>query len=229
MRFVLGHGAYHGAWCWKLLIEELELLGHDATAIDLPIEVPEAGAAAYADVIAESIRNDETVLVGHSMMGLAIPLVPERRSVGRLVYVCAFVPEPGSSFNEVRHREGVEPDRKMQHTQFTDLGDDVWMIGPDAAVELFYHDASERLASWAVPQLRPQGYRIMREPTPLRTWPEVPTTYLLCREDRAVDAGWARSVAHERLRTEAIELEGGHSPFLTRPAELASALVDAAS
>ncbi len=229
MHFVLTHGAYHGAWCWKHLIEALEQLGHTAIAMDLPIEDPDAGAAAYADVIADLIEDDDTVLVGHSMMGLAIPLVPERRTIVRLVYLCAFVPDPGSSFNDVRHRESVEPDRKMQHAQFTELGDDVWMIGPDAAVELFYHDASERLASWAVPQLRPQGYRIMREPTPLRIWPAVPTTYVLCRADRAVDAGWARGVARERLGTEAIELEGGHSPFLTRPAELALALVDAAS
>ena len=36
MRFVLIHGGYHGAWCWDRLTPELEELGHQALAIDLP-------------------------------------------------------------------------------------------------------------------------------------------------------------------------------------------------
>jgi hypothetical protein len=36
---------------------------------------------------------------------------------------------------------------------------------------------------------------------------------------------WSRTVALERLGVNAIELPGGHSPFLSRPAELAEALV----
>src|SRR6201999_3476290 len=36
MRFVLIHGGFHGAWCWARTIPELEKLGHEAIAIDLP-------------------------------------------------------------------------------------------------------------------------------------------------------------------------------------------------
>jgi hypothetical protein len=36
---------------------------------------------------------------------------------------------------------------------------------------------------------------------------------------------WSRRVARERLGVESVELPGGHSPFLSRPAELAAALV----
>jgi alpha-beta hydrolase superfamily lysophospholipase len=36
MRFVLVHGAAHGAWCWERLIGELTRLGHEAIAVDLP-------------------------------------------------------------------------------------------------------------------------------------------------------------------------------------------------
>ena len=32
MRFVLVHGASHGAWCWDLLVPELNRLGHEAVA-----------------------------------------------------------------------------------------------------------------------------------------------------------------------------------------------------
>ena len=40
--FLLVHGAFHGAWCWDVLIPELEALGDTAEAVDLPIE--QAGA-----------------------------------------------------------------------------------------------------------------------------------------------------------------------------------------
>jgi hypothetical protein len=224
VRFVLVHGAYHGAWCWDALLPHLEERGHQVEAVDLPIEDPDAGADAYADVVAAVVGDVESVVVGHSMMGLAIPLVPARAQVSRLVFLCAFIPRPGFSFNEVRSRESVETDRKVQNVQFTEIGDNVWTIGPDTARELFYHDVSPALADRALAQLRPQAYRIMSEATPLGTWPDVPSSYILCRGDRAVSPAWARTVARERLGVEAMEMDGGHSPFLTRPAELAANL-----
>lgn len=32
MRFILVHGGWHGAWCWRYVIPELEALGHTAAA-----------------------------------------------------------------------------------------------------------------------------------------------------------------------------------------------------
>ena len=34
--FVLVHGAWHGAWCWAAVINQLEKLGDRAYAVDLP-------------------------------------------------------------------------------------------------------------------------------------------------------------------------------------------------
>ena len=36
MRFILIHGGFHGAWCWDRVVPELERLGHQALALDLP-------------------------------------------------------------------------------------------------------------------------------------------------------------------------------------------------
>src|SRR5262245_38816966 len=36
MRFILVHGGFHGAWCWDRVVPELEKLGHEALALDLP-------------------------------------------------------------------------------------------------------------------------------------------------------------------------------------------------
>jgi hypothetical protein len=56
---------------------------------------------------------------------------------------------------------------------------------------------------------------------PKATWPDVPTRYLLCRDDRMFPAAWARRHARERLGIEADEIDGGHYITLSRPLELA--------
>ncbi len=228
MDFVLVHGGYHGAWCWERLIPALERRGHRATAMDLPISDPAAGAAEYATTIREAMEGrDDVVLVGHSMGGLSIPVAAAEGGVSRMVFLCAFVPRPGVSMNEIRKTEPVET-YELQTMEFTDLGDQVWEIGSNTATELFYHDASPEDAAWAIERLRPQCYRVLAEVTPLQAWPGVPSTVIVCGDDHAADPDWQRSVARDRFGVEAIELDGGHSPFLTRPVELAAVLSDLA-
>ena len=222
---MLVHGAYHGAWCWDFLTPELVRLGHRVTAIDLPISDPSLGAAEYARTVAAAIDpGTAPMVVGHSMAGVVIPLLPAIVPVGRLVFLAAFLPRPGQSVNDQRAVEAIDGRVALRTSQFTDLGDDVWMIGPDTATELFYHDAPASSARWAVQRLRPQAYRVMSEVTPLAEWPDVPCSSLLCRDDRALNVDWARTAARERLGTIALELPGGHSPFLTRPRDLATLL-----
>ncbi len=64
----------------------------------------------------------------------------------------------------------------------------------------------------------------MNEPSPLAGWPAVPSSYLACRDDHATNPAWQRQVAAERLGVTAVELDGGHSPMLSRPAELSEVL-----
>ncbi|MDX6387861.1 MAG: hypothetical protein QOD85_1663, partial [Gaiellaceae bacterium] len=108
--FVLVHGAWHGAWCWGRLTPELEARGHAVIAMDLPSDEPGVSFDGYADVVASALDQalaGPLILVGHSLAGLTIPLVPARRPVDQLVYLCAMPPRPGSSFVE---QVASEPD-----------------------------------------------------------------------------------------------------------------------
>jgi pimeloyl-ACP methyl ester carboxylesterase len=101
----LVHGAWHGAWCWDRLGAELEALGHQVVAVDLPAEDPAAGLTRYAEVTSEAIGDaDDVVLVGHSLGGAAIPLVTSLRPVRHLVFLCALIPTPGRTVTD-RYRE----------------------------------------------------------------------------------------------------------------------------
>jgi hypothetical protein len=159
------------------------------------------------------------------MAGLVIPLVAAHRPVRRLIFLAAFLPAPGKSATDQRAVEAIDGRVAPRTAEWTDLGDDVWMVGPNTATELFFHDAPAAVARWATKRLRPQAYRVMTETTPLTAWPDVESRSIVCRDDRAVNPEWVRTASRERLGTEAIELGGAHSPFLTRPAELAQ-LID---
>jgi pimeloyl-ACP methyl ester carboxylesterase len=225
MDMVLVHGSYHGAWCWDFLRPELERLGHRVTTMDMPISDPSLGAADYAKAVADAIpAGSKPMVVGHSMAGIVIPLVAGLVPVHRLVFLAGFLPEPGLSANDQRAREPIDGRVPPKTAEWTDLGDDVWAVGPATATELFFHDAKPAVARWATARLRAQSYRVMKEPTPMTAWPDVERSYIVCRADRALNPDWCRTASRERLGLEPIEIDGAHSPFLTRPAELAQIL-----
>ena len=222
------HGAWHGAWYWDRLVHELEAAGHQVTAVDLPSDDPGATFETYAEVVAEHMSgdpNDDVTVVGHSLGGLSIPFVPARARVGRLVYLCALVPVPGSSFADqlasepnmlaAGYAEGLgEPDAEGRRG-WQDL---------DLAREYMYADCSEDDARIALARMRLQALGPYGVSCALDALPDVPSTYILCSEDRLVNPEWSRRVARDRLNAHVIELPGSHSPFWSRPSDLARVL-----
>ena len=228
MHFVLVHGAYHGAWCWDALRAELERGGHASTAVDLPCDDPDAGAERYVDEILHAIpkQADSVVMVGHSMAGLTIPIAASRTRTAMTVYLCAILPVPGLSFDAQRAEmaTGFVPSKPaVGHPD----GSASWP--EEGAVEVFFHDCEPEVAIAAARKLRPQYWKVTQEVTPLRQWPAVPAAYVLCTDDRMVSRAYALRAARLQLGVDPIELPGGHSPFLSRPRELAQALVRAAA
>jgi pimeloyl-ACP methyl ester carboxylesterase len=225
--FGLVHGAGHGAWCWERLIPALAALGHRACAMDLPCDDPTAGARQYAEAVDRGLPPaDDLILVGHSLGGLTIPLVAALRPVRRLVFLCALIPVFGRSLVE---QMAAEPE--MFHAvlrghpgRVSDPDGTTWLRDEATARELYYHDCASEDVRWAFGRLRPQAVAPRREPCPLSSWPAGERAYVVCREDRALSPDWSRRAARERLGVTPIELDGSHSPFISRPADLAGVL-----
>jgi pimeloyl-ACP methyl ester carboxylesterase len=222
MHFALVHGAYHGAWCWERLRDELERDGHTTSAVDLPCEDPQAGADLYADLVVREIpQATEAVLVGHSLGGLTIPVAASRTPTLMTVYLCALVPVPGLSFDAQKANIGTGYHPSEPPVGHPD-GSSSW---PETgAIEVFYPDCDPKLAREAAGRLRTQQWRVTQEVTPLREWPSVTSAYVLCRQDRIVSSDYSRRVSRDLLGVEPVEMSCGHSPFLAQPRQLAEML-----
>jgi pimeloyl-ACP methyl ester carboxylesterase len=203
------HGGGGSAWSWHLVEAALRERGHDSSAVDLPSDRESAGWWDYADAVAAPLRDrGDIVVVGHSLGGFTAPLVCSRVPVDLLVLVAAMIPAPGELFSDWWTNAGYEEPTT----------DDV-----------FYHDVPRELAAEAQRRERAETARALHDPWPLQAWPDTPTRYLLCRDDRMFPAPWARRHARERLGLEADEMDGGHSISLSRPRELAERLASYAA
>jgi pimeloyl-ACP methyl ester carboxylesterase len=223
--FVLVHGAWHDARAWDHLREVLDGRGCGSIAVDLPIEDVTVDASGYAHVVASAAAQlgpAPPVVVGHSMAGVALPLVPAIVPVRGLIFLAALIPEPGRPMAAVQARENVLGDTGAVARD--PHGRSYW-TSAETAIEILYHDCSRSLSEIAAARLRPQARAPHDEPCRLTRFPDEPTSYILMRDDRMIRPEWSRTAAPARLGVEPVELPGGHSPMLADPERLADTLI----
>jgi pimeloyl-ACP methyl ester carboxylesterase len=207
--YVLIHGAGDSGWYWHLVEAELRKRGHDVVVLDLPVEDDSAGLSTYADVVVDAIGDrEDLVVVGQSFGGYVAPIVCERVPAKLLVLVAGMVPAPGESAEAMFANTGYAPPEREDSS--------------DLAV--FYHDVDSALAAEALAKGRRQSETPGKEPWPLAAWPDVPTRYLLCRNDRLFPPEWVRRVVRDRLGIVPDEMDSGHTPALSHPRELVQRL-----
>jgi len=208
--FVLIHGAGDVGWYWHLVEAELRARGHDVVAPDLPCDDDAAGLPEYADTVVDAIGDrTDLVVVAQSAGGFTAPLVCDRLPAKMLVLVAPMIPAPGEA-----------PADYWANTRYGEEAQERY----DDVIALFYQDVPLELAAEALKRGRTQSEARMGEPWPMKAWPAVPTRVLLCRDDRLFSAPFVRRVARERLGITPDEIDGGHTPALSRPKELADRL-----
>jgi pimeloyl-ACP methyl ester carboxylesterase len=221
--FVLVPGAGGQAWYWHRLVPELRARGHEAIAVDLPAADDAAGFEEYADTVVAAIgdKRDRLVLVGQSLGGFTVSLVAGRVPVDGIVLLNAMVPKPGESAGEWWEATGQAAARAACAER-----EGRTAAGFDPLVD-FLHDVPPEVVEEAMAAGEPeQSGTPFEQPWPLAAWPDVPTRFLQGREDRFFPVEFQRRVVAERLPgVEIEELPGGHCVALSRPVELAEALV----
>lgn len=201
--YVLIPGAGSDSWYWHLVAPRLQERGHEVVAVDLPCDDDEAGLHEYAATVVDAVGDrEDVILVAQSLGAFTAPLVCDRIPVSLLVLVAAMVPRPGETAGDWWANTGHE---------FPD---------PFDPAVVFAHDLPPDVAGELPDHARAQSGRLFDDPWPLDAWPDVPTRFLLCRDDRFFPADFQRRVVADRLGIVPDEMGGGHLPALARPDEL---------
>jgi len=111
-----------------------------------------------------------------------------------------------------------------QHAPWVRMLDEEMTL-PDLSLagEVFYNDCDTSTREWATARLAPQCKSAFAAPVARPAWHEVPSTYIVCARDAAIPPDLQRTLFAPRAER-TIELDTGHSPFLSQPAVLAHAL-----
>jgi len=221
--FVFVHGSGQNARCWERLGGILTAQGHTVAAPDLPKKTNDWGLSEYAAEIARSIGGPETVVVAHSFSGVFLPLLPGLRPCGLLVFLAAVIPEPGKSV-----RQQFAEDAGMFTQDWISAGPR-WFDPAQRdqlSAEFLFPDCDEAALPWALGTVEVFDTRhVVTEPSPLVTWPDVPTASIVASRDRTLTAEWGRKATRRVLGREPFEIDTGHCPHVSRPAELADMLL----
>lgn len=240
MRFVFVHGGFHAGWCWSRTIAELEKLGHEGIAVDLPghgTRLGDESTLAGRRAAITSVLQDGDALVGHSGGGFDATLAADAAPglVSHIAYLAAGLPREGRSYTEAMTMggEGAEffdtaAADMLSHLHFADDGA-MTFANLDGARQYFYHDCDEQTVRWAFERLGPErfGETTVAPISVPNFWAaDLSRSFIRCEQDRAMPRWLADSVA-QRLGVEPLTIDASHSPFLSRPAELAELLVHA--
>jgi pimeloyl-ACP methyl ester carboxylesterase len=217
--FVLVHGAWHGGWCWRRVVDRLSAKGHYIVAptlsgvgershlagdsIDLTTHIDDvSGEIEWKDL-------EDIVLVGHSYGGMVITGVAERlrERIAAIVYLDAFLPDNGQSVADMS-------------------GDFPWpkhMVRPISATDLRVN-ANDR--AWVDAKMTPHPVRCFTEKLqtsgayqaiPRKVYIRAPAFELL-----AFDRALGRCRASHEWTT--VTMTCGHDVMVDQPAKLTAML-----
>jgi pimeloyl-ACP methyl ester carboxylesterase len=132
--------------------------------------------------------------------------------VQHLLLVSSYLPEPGESLSSFG--DGTP-------APFLDVDPDSGTFGvrPEALTETFLQDCSTDIADEAQHHLARQSLSVLQQPVTVSAGLQIPSTYLVCSDDRGTPATAQREFARRAGRV--VELDTGHHPFLSRPDEVA--------
>ena len=241
--FVLVHGAWHGGWCWRRVVQTLAAQGHRAHAVTLTGCGERAHLMSSAitlethisDVLEAIVAEELTdvVLAVHSYAGMIGTAVADRQQqrLKHLVYVDAIVPRPGESWSSTQASATREA-----RLAAAAASPDYSFPPPDPAV---FGLAGEDL-DWVRRRQTPHPghtYQAALDFDPQRV-AAVPRTFVSCTQPalatidairpRVADARFWNGHWQTGGGAKVVELKTGHDPMITAPAELTQILLHCA-
>lgn len=215
---ILAHGAFHGPWCWSLLMERLERRGVHCVAVDLNRGglAPDRDAL-QAEVDAARAAGARVHAIGHSLGCASVQALDAETLASAMLLAGSAHPIGGMPSIEGSIAKGFFKSLEPQPDGRSALPREV-------ARAAFYGRCDPAQAEWALDQLRPTFVYGTKPSDPI-FWETTPVTYLGCEHDAVVSPDYQRAVC-DAMRFSRM-LDSDHSPMLCIPDALADAVEEA--
>jgi pimeloyl-ACP methyl ester carboxylesterase len=233
--FVLVHGAWHGAWCWRRVLPPLRAAGVEAHAVTLTgvgerahLLAPTVDLHTHIQDVIGLIEAEElqrVVLVGHSYAGMVITGVADRLQqewaglLVHLVYLDAALPRPGDSWSSA-HTE----DTRQARIAASQSSGGLSFPPPDAA--LFGLTGDDR--DWVNRRQTPQPFGLYQQPLQFDAArvDALPRTFIDCTQPALATIAPSRVRVRSEPGWNVVEMATGHDPMVSEPAALSQILLD---
>jgi pimeloyl-ACP methyl ester carboxylesterase len=219
---VLVHGAWADGSSWAKVIPLLEKAGLNVVAVQNPLTSLSDDVATTKRAIA--LQDGPVILVGHSYGGMVITEAGAEPKVVGLVYVAAFAPDAGQALGDLGKEFPPAPGGAEVRPDSAGF----LKITTKGVVESFAQDLPMQERRVLAATQGPTNAAAFGGKVANAAWKAKPTWYVVASNDRMIQPDLERQFA-KAMNAKTIELPSSHVPMLSRPADVAKLIVEAAS
>ena len=219
---VLVHGAFADGSSWSKVTRILQAKGYNVTAVQNPLTSFADDVAATRRALA--LQNGPVILVGHSWAGVVITEAGMETNVVGLVYVAAFGPDVGETAEALG--KSYPPPASFANAIVDTQG--FMTLSTEAFVQHFAWDLSAADSKVLAATQGPINTSAFSATVSNVAWKTKPSWFIVAEKDQAISPDEERFFA-KRMNATITELNTSHVPMLSKPKEVAAAIMDAAA
>jgi pimeloyl-ACP methyl ester carboxylesterase len=231
--FVLVHGAWQAPYAWDRVKEDLLREGYQVVTVQLPghgadTTDPESlHMESYITYVSDEVAKigGKVILAGHSMAGMIISGVAEQLPdlIDKLVYIAAYVPVSGQSAYALSLLDqqsllGASLSMSEDQSEFDIKKEDI--------TNIFCQDASDSVKQLVLDNYRLEPAAPFSDPVVLTdaNFGKVVKYYVETLLDHGIGNGLQKEMIATAGITNVYEMNTGHTPALSNPAQLSEIL-----
>lgn len=233
---ILVHGAWQGPYVWNQTKADLEKAGYPVSVVSLPAHGDDITPAyqvtlqSYVEIVKAAINSydEPVILVGHSLGGAIITQTAAELpgKISKLIYVAGFIPQSGKSvldYSQMDAKSILGPSICLSEDQ-TQAGIDQPEVN---LAKIFAQDATDKQKDFLVAYYKaeptiPMGTPLNYDDSNYKAAGK--KYYIFTKADNAISYDFQQKMAADTGITNTFSISTGHSPFISKSAELTALL-----
>ena len=218
---VLVHGGFVDGSGWQAVHNILTKDGYEVIVVQNPTVSLEDDVAVTRRAIASA--RHPVVLVGHSYGGVVITEAGNDPKVKALAYIAAFAPDAGESVQSLI----ANPPPGASVPPILPPQDGFLKLDSAKFAASFAADVDPATAQFMADSQVPWGVNALAGKVSVPAWKSKPSYYLVSSDDHMIPPPAQRAMA-KRAGATMLETHGSHAVYVSKPAEVAKLIEDAA-